>query len=78
METEDVPDNTPLINGNVVFSKLRKLKYTSDIVNKLIMRNDPPTEAEIKNWRKLIERLKVNEGHRTFFKPVTDYECFNS
>ena len=72
-----VPDYTPLMKGELLYSILRKNIHLSHIIVELQARGVfIPNGAENK-IRDLIKLLKIDEVNDKSFKPITNSEAFD-
>ena len=56
--SHEEPNYTFLISSRIKYSNLRKNRHTAAVVEEFTHHQDPPTTKDIRNWRKLLERLK--------------------
>ena len=76
LETRQGVTRTALIDNRVLFKKMLKNPYRPFIIAKLEARGIHPTAEELGNYNKLLGCLKVSEGNKQSFAPVTPYENF--
>ena len=50
--------------------------FRPHILSELSARGITPTDNELRNYNKLLTRLKTDEGNKTAFFPRTAYENF--
>ena len=67
---------TALISNKVLFKKMLKDPFRPHILSELSARGITPTDNELRNYNKLLTRLKTDEGNKTSFFPRTAYENF--
>lgn len=76
LELRDGITHTALISNRVLFKKMLKNPFRPHIIAELNARGITPTEEELRNYPKLLKRLKTHEGNKESFAPVTDYMNF--
>ena len=76
LETREGVTRTALINNRVLFKKMLKNPFRPCIITELHARGINPTPEELRNYNKLLARLKISEGNKQSFAPVTLYENF--
>lgn len=72
-----VPDYTPLMKGEVLYSILRKNIHLSHIIVELQARGVLIPNGSENKIRDLIKLLKIDEGNDKSFKPITNSEAFD-
>ena len=75
-ETREGVTRTSLLLDREDFGKMRVAAHRLHIIGELKARGITPTEAQLKNFPKLLTRLKEDEGRKDSFEPKTDPENF--
>ena len=75
-ETREGVTKTSLLLDRKDFGKMRVAAHRLHIISKLQARGITLTEVQLKNFPKLLMRLKEDEGWKDSFEPKTDPENF--
>ena len=76
LEQREGVTHTALISKRVLFKKMKKDPFRPHIISELAARGITPSQGEMRDYQKLLKRLKDDEGDSKSFCPRTPFENF--